>query len=476
MMLAFINKKSLFLIPAIFLLAGFARLAIPQKETIDILTAKAEAKTFDVTVKTVGVLEAKNSVVLFSAIKGDLGKIIDLVGDGTHVNENDVVVRLDPAPFEHKLEEVEAKIREQQAAIEGFKQGLAQEKDRSVLEEKAAEYELENALVERDKIVMGDGPMEEVKLKRALDKAEGQYLELKAYENELDKLEKQGFLSQGEKRQAVKKLEDARETYEEAKTQYESFVHHVYPMQVKKAEVNLKRAEIKYEDIVKSSAYKVAKSRHLLDQALLGMKYLERQKIEVLEEIRMTKIRAPMAGMAVLREEFRSGEKRKPRVGDVALKNQPLLNLPDLSRMVVKTKVREVDLHKVSVGKSASVEIDAYPGLSLTGKVSSIGVLALSDYGRTSEKYFEVRILLDTFEEVLRPGMTARVCLHSAAVEDKIAIPVNAVFINESESFCYKKSQEGFTPYPVTLGLANESWVEVKSGIASGDIVSLLPR
>ncbi len=466
----------LFLIPAIFLLVGFARLAIPQKEASDILTATAAAKTFDVTVKTVGVLEAKNSVVLFSTIKGDLGKIIDLVSDGTHVNENDVVVRLDPTPFEHKLEDIEAKIREQHSVIESFKQGLAQEKDKSVLEEKASEYELENAAIERDKIVMGDGPMEEGKLKRTLGKAEAQYLELKAYEDELDRLEQQGFLSQGEKRQAIKKLQEARESYEEAKTQYEGFVHHVYPMQVKKAEVNLKRAEIKYEDIVKSSAYKVAKARHMLDQALLGMEYLERQRQEVLEEIRMTKIRAPMTGMAVLREEFRSGEKRKPRVGDVALKNQPLLNLPDLSRMVVKTKVREVDLHKVSAGKSASVEIDAYPGLSLSGKVFSIGVLALSDHRHTSEKYFEVRILLDTFEEVLRPGMTARVCLHSAAVEEKIAVPVNAVFFNESECFCYKKSQGGFTPYPVTLGLANETWVEVKSGIASGDIVSLLPR
>ena len=58
--------------------------------------------------------------------------------------------------------------------------------------------------------------------------------------------------------------------------------------------------------------------------------------------------------------------------------------------MIVKTKVREIDLHKIAIGKEALIEVDAYPELQLKGFVSSIGILAVSDGGRSSdEKFFD---------------------------------------------------------------------------------------
>ena len=54
-----------------------------------------------------GVLEAENSLVVFSSIRGDQGKIIDLVSDGKHVEKDEVLIKLDPTPFEQKLFEIE---------------------------------------------------------------------------------------------------------------------------------------------------------------------------------------------------------------------------------------------------------------------------------------------------------------------------------------------------------------------------------
>lgn len=436
--------------------------------------AVAEKRNFDIDIRAVGVLEAENSLVICSSIKGDLGKIIDVVPDGKSVNQGEVLVRLDSTPFENKLAEVDAKIREQEVVIASLENAVAAEEDKALLEERTAKYEMRNAQIERDKTIHGDGPMEMAKLGSALDKAKTHYLELQAYEADLDRLEKKGYLNSGEKRQALKKLEEAREAFESAKLQYESYVNHVYPLQVKKAELGLKKAQLKFHDAIRSAAYKVTKAQETLQQHKLGMDYLENQRQEVLRELALTEIKAPTCGLAVLREEYRSGERRRPRVGDVVLKNQPLLNLPDMSSVIVKTKVREVDLHKIAVGKSARIAVDAYPDLSFKGEVVAIGVLAVAGAHHSDDKIFDVTIRLSDTDERLRPGMTARVTIHSSSVQDQLAIPLHAVFSKEGSFQCYKRSLRAYQPIPIALGRHNEDWVEVLDGLNEGDWVALI--
>ncbi|NGX58128.1 MAG: Cobalt-zinc-cadmium resistance protein CzcB [Chlamydiae bacterium] len=458
----------------VVLMGGIIYKMIPEKSSSQPWLATAEKRSFDVDVRSVGVLEAENSLVVFSSIRGDQGKIIELISDGKHVEKDELLVRLDPTPFELKLFEIEAKIREQEAIISALENAVDMEREKAVLEERTAKYEMKNAQIEHVKIVDGDGPMEIAKLKSALDKAQNQYDEFKSYEADLDQLEQKGFLSAGEKRQALKKLEDARETYEAAKMQHDSYVEYVYPLQVKKAEVGLKKARLKLYDTAKSAAYRVVKAEETLEQHLLGLDYLVSQRQEALRELALTEIKAPTPGMAVLREEYRSGERRRPRVGDVVLKNQPLLNLPDMSSSIVKTKVREVDLHKIAVGKIASIEIDAYPDLKLDGEVVAIGVLAVSGRHQDDEKVFEVTIRLTESDSKLRPGMTARVTIHSESVNEKLTVPLHAIFTRNNTTYCYKKSFGSFKSVPISMGPHNENWSEVLEGLDEGDQIALI--
>lgn len=458
----------------ILVLGTLVCLNIPRSVADSHFVARAERRSFSIEVHTIGVLEAKDSLVVYSAIKGDQGKIIDLVQDGKQVGEGEILVKLDPTPFEEKLAEIEGKIREQKAAITAYENALAMEKNKTQLEMQTARFELKHAEIEHDKIVDGDGPMEQAKLKCALDKAENHYLDLKAFEEDLEQLAANGYLNAGEKKQALKKLDEAKEAYEEAKGQYDNFVQHTYPLQVQKADVGLKKARIKLDEAKTSAHYRIAKAEEALLQHRLGLDYLNSARAEALRELEMTEIKAPAPGMAVLREEFRSGERRKPRVGDLVLKNQPLLNLPNMETVVVKTKVREVDLHKVAVGKPATVAVDAYPNLNLSGEVVSIGVLAVADRHDRSEKVFEVSVQLARSHPRLRPGMTAHVTIHSESVEDRLTVPVPAVFAKKGETFCYRKSLGRFSEAPVELGSHNEHWAVVNEGLSEGDQVALV--
>lgn len=437
--------------------------------------AKAEKRSFAIEIKTVGELEASRSMIIASSIKGDLGKIIDLVVDGLNVKAGDLLVKMDPTPFEEKIEKLEGQIKEQEAYILGVEQTLNWEEVQAEHENKTAAFEIESAQLELEKITNGDGPLESSRLKGAMQKAWNKYDELNSYSADLLALQEQGFLNLSEVKQAQKKLEEEKEVYETAKMQYDSYVNHVYPMQIKKAETHLKRATIKQEEITKAGEYKIAKSLALLEQAEQALEDLNRQFREAQNELALTEIRAPSSGMVVHREEYRSGQRRKPRVGDILVKNQPLMDLPDLDSMIVKTKVREVDLFKIELGKPCTIQVDAYPQLFFTGKVAAIGVLALSDLLRPSEeKYFEVRVALDQGDKRLRPGMTTRVTIHAEQIKDRLTAPLHALFEEQQQLYCYLFTSEGYEKREVKIGAANEQWAELLGGVQEGEALCLV--
>ena len=159
--------------------------------------------------------------------------------------------------------------------------------------------------------------------------------------------------------------------------------------------------------------------------------------------------------------------------------NQPILYLPDISQLIVRTKVREVDLHKMSVGQQASVLIDAYPALRFQAEVKFIGALASgSGSGSNGGKYFQVILDISGQDLRLRPGMTARVFIQAEKAENVLLLPVQAVFQdNDEKPFCYQLSSSSAIPRKVALrtGRENEMMVEILSGLQQGDRVSLVP-
>jgi HlyD family secretion protein len=457
-------------------LAGLFYLTRPALSSPEEMpVAKAEIRDFNVDVKAIGELEAARSMIIASSVRGDLGKIIYLIADGVNVKPGETLIKMDPTPFEEKVEKLKSQIKEQDAYVAALEQALEWEAVQAEHENRTAAFEVDTAELEIDKIKQGDGPLEISRLKSAMQKAWVRYDELNGYSDDLMALEQEGFLNPSEIKQAQKKLIEEQEAYETTKMQYESYVNHVYPMLIKKAETSLKRSKIKQEEVAKTGGYKIGKALALLEQ---GKQTLEEYKVQLREcekELALTEIKAPAPGMVVHREDYRSGQKRKPRVGDVLVKNQPLIDLPDLSSMVVKTKVREVDLFKVAIGKKATIEVDAYPQLTFSGTVQSIGVLALTDLIRPSEeKYFEVRIALDQGENRLRPGMTTRAVIHAHQVKEGLTIPIHAVFEEQKKSYCFVSCKDGYAKRPLETGMSNEQWIEIKSGLQERECVCLI--
>jgi HlyD family secretion protein len=458
----------------ILLSISMVNLSPKQDAEESISTALAVKRSFPIEVRTVGELEAARSTSVACSIRSDQPKIIDLVTDGAHVNAQQLLIKIDPTPYEKKVEELQSVLKEAESQIVSLSHALDWEIEQEKHEAKAAEFEMETAELELNKIVHGDGPLEKARLYAAMQKAQVKYEELNNFAEDLIALEEEGYMSPAEVRQTQKKLLEEKEAYENAKLQYESYVLHVYPMQVKKAETALKRLVNKQEETKKNGSFKIAKAEVALGQAEQQFEQVQRQLKDAQQELAYTEIRAPSSGMVVLKEDYRSGQKRKPRVGDTVVRNQTILDLPDMTTMTVKTKVREIDLYKVEIGKPATIEVDAYPNLQFEGQVVFIGILAISDAIRPGdEKNFEVKVELSNTDPRLRPGMTARVTIHAGKVENMLAVPIHSVFESNKEHYCYVSHQGVYTKQPIEIGMNNEQWIAVLSGIQENDQVCL---
>lgn len=438
--------------------------------------AQVERGSIDIRVQTVGVLDAARTHMVSSAIRGDKGKIIFLVEDGAQVSKEDVLVRLDPTPFETEVHRLGGEVRSLAAAKDSAEQMLEWEKNHTEREIRTAEYNLTVAQLELRRLVEGEGPLQLAQYKSELDKAKEELSRYQAYIVELGKLKDQGFANPNEITLARDKVAQLGEFYQTAHQRYESYKDHVLPTSIETARARVDKERMELEQLKKGTTHKVARAAAVLAEVQGKIETAQASLQQALTELNKTAIKAPFAGIAILYETFRDGQKRKPRVGDRVWQNQPLLYLPDISTMIVKTQIREVDLHKVAMDQPCAVMVDAYPDTLVHGKVTLVGMLATERFeGSIGEKYFQLTVTLEGKNDRLRPGMTARITVNSENAADILFVPVHAIFSNGPGSFCYRLEKDGnFQKKVVTVGRQNEDLVEIVSGLDEGDRVSLL--
>ncbi|RJP46244.1 MAG: efflux RND transporter periplasmic adaptor subunit [Desulfobacteraceae bacterium] len=473
----FSNKKLYVMLAAVLLVAGFLLWhALPSDPAASapVLTARAEIADIAVEVRTVGELDAANSLVVSSAVRGDRGKIIEMVEDGTSVDNGDILIRLDPSTFEEEVLRLRSRVIELASMVKAQEQLLEWEKNQAEREIYRAESDLHVAGLELRRLEMGEGPKELARIEADVRKAQEEFEKKRRYLDALNELKERGFSNPTEIEQIENIIADAEQAFRMAEMQFTSYRDHLLPIQIEKAKAALAAAEINLEQIKRGSGYKIGQAMATLDKSEQELEVARQNLQKAQEELAAATIRAPGPGMVVFAEQMREGGRRKPRIGDQVWQNQPLVYLPDVSRMIVNTQVREIDLHKIDIGKPVSLRVDAYPQLQLTGKVTTIGILAdARESARQGGKYFKVAITVDQPDPRLRPGMTARVTILCDTVKNVLTAPVFAIFGQNDRFFAYVDVRASFEKREVRVGLQSDHLVQIISGLSPGDAIAL---
>ncbi|MDD5301709.1 MAG: efflux RND transporter periplasmic adaptor subunit [Elusimicrobia bacterium] len=145
-----------------------------------------------------------------------------------------------------------------------------------------------------------------------------------------------------------------------------------------------------------------------------------------------------------------------------------LLTVADLSRLVVKMKISEMDILKLKEGMDVKVTVDALPGLDFPSKVTLVSPQAEKDSNNL--KNFKVEVTLFKSDPRLKPGMTARVDGLLDSRKKVLKLSLSGVFEEGGKEFSY--AANGGKPAvkrPLKLGLRSEMDVEVLDGVKEGD-------
>jgi HlyD family secretion protein len=181
-------------------------------------------------------------------------------------------------------------------------------------------------------------------------------------------------------------------------------------------------------------------------------------------------IRAPASGMVTYRQD-ELGVKTK--VGSsVNFFDDVICTLPDLSSMISKFYVSELEVSKVNIGQKVRVTIDALPGNKIMGKVLSVANVG-EQLPNSDAKMFEVQIKLDESDPALRPSMTTWNEIMIKTYENVVYIPAECVQTGpDSISYVIKKNK---TRQIVVLGDSNDKNVIVEQGLKQGTSVYIIP-
>jgi multidrug efflux pump subunit AcrA (membrane-fusion protein) len=84
---------------------------------------------------------------------------------------------------------------------------------------------------------------------------------------------------------------------------------------------------------------------------------------------------------------------------------------------------------------------------------------------------FEVEVTLDSTDERLKPGMSAKADIIIDVYEDVLSVPLEAVFERDDTTIVYT---EGGKTIPVSLGARNDFGVIVTDGLEEGMEIALV--
>ena len=287
-----------------------------------------------------------------------------------------------------------------------------------------------------------------------------------------------------------------------------------------KAELDYKRAMSLYQKgLLSESDRKAAETTYNTAKAALDASRFDVQRAEgalsqTSDALKKTVVVAPMDG-SISSLTSRVGERV---VGTIQFAGTEMMRIANLNNMEAVVNVNENDIVNVKLGDTARISIDAYPDRQIRGFVREIAQTATTNNAGSQEQVtnFEVKISIPNPPVPLRPGMSTTADIETATVQNAVVVPIQSVTVRTADSKLspeelekqrsQQKAQEGsdnraevtnetqqkqaererrekllrvvfvkngdkVRMQKVETGIADSTYIEIKSGIKAGDEV-----
>jgi HlyD family secretion protein len=243
------------------------------------------------------------------------------------------------------------------------------------------------------------------------------------------------------------------------------------PATIKQNEMNLDKAKRAYEQALEN--YKIKKNQNIekMREVSAELRKVSNEFQSMTKVMESFNVIAPEDGMVI----YQKGWDGKPikQGSRINMWEPTVATLPDLTKMLSKTYVNEVDVRKVKAGQRVEVGLDAFPEKKLSGVVSRIANVG-EQRPNSDAKVFEVSIELDGSDMTLRPAMTTSNRIVASVKDNTLFIPLECLHsLSDTITYVYKKDGIKTVKQEVIVGETNANDAVVVKGIEDGDRVFL---
>jgi multidrug efflux pump subunit AcrA (membrane-fusion protein) len=522
------------------LLGGAAWLWMPGRDTTrtDFISSPVQRKKMRVTFLEHGVVEAASSKDIICRVR-NRGRpfattIKWLIEEGTPVERGAIVARLDSTSFEEDLHAEEINLQKARSdwiqAEEDFKI-LASQNESDLL---AARIALEIAALDLNKYLHGDYEQLKKEIASRLVMAESDvdlWVDRVAW---AARMVKKGFLTNSQARAEQAGFLGAQLAMESAREARRVFYR--YTDRQTRLDLQSKAAQAA-RSLARVRSHAFAKTRRASHDRLAKKSILEAEEKlcdDLEDQIRNCTLRAPHSGVVVYHSstQARYGSGSRSALiaeGEPVREGQVLMEIPDLSRMIVETQAHEamlahvyaevreptgfsvsiqaallanfdtfslllaqsalgelhdwlqpLDYRVVSPGQPVLIRVHAWTDHVLHGQVKRIAsVPSLWEIGLTETHVFPVQVAVEESAAEIKPGMTADVTFLGDETDGEVlCIPAEAVSgpIKRGPAKCTVLTSSGTEEREIVVGLTSDTDVEIRSGLEAGERVVLNPE
>jgi HlyD family secretion protein len=259
------------------------------------------------------------------------------------------------------------------------------------------------------------------------------------------------------------------------------------PLELAEAKRNVELAEVELENVARD----MNRNQQLRDRGLISEREFEelqkrhsdstirlqmrREHLELLESGRVTigntkiesLIKAPIAGF-ILEKMVDIGDPVVPLTSFQA--GTALMTMASMENLIFKGNVDEIDVGKLNEGMPVEIKVGALPDADVRGTLSLISLKAQRQDNAT---VFPVEIAIEDNPTVtLRAGYSANADIIITRKTDILVLPERVVTFKNGETFVETSDGSGGRKQvQIKTGLSDAINIEVKEGLAEGDIV-----
>ena len=293
------------------------------------------------------------------------------------------------------------------------------------------------------------------------------------------KLSEKGYVAGLEVERDELAYEQSEIEVQQAETALALFLRYDFAKEVEKLVSDYQEAQRHLDRTLASARAKLAQAEAKLRgaEATFNLQKERREKLET--QLAGCTIHATVPGLVIYgtSTDYYARSRDPIEIGDIVHKGQKVITIPNTTEMDAVVRVHESWIEQIRPGLPARVIADPFPDDVFMAEIVSVAPLPdpQSRYMRTGLKVYTTHVAIEGKHQALRPGMSAKVEIVIDRLSDVLAVPLQAVASRWGEKLCYVVTPDGLEARPVETGQFNDSYIEIRAGLAEGEVISLVP-